>query len=96
MRPTPGWEVPRVLAATLDVPDVPDFYFDLLAQVKMECKTHGRLAVLGDAGYSLSPVTGLAPVSRWWAHTRWRAGWHDLAERTALHSCATSRSCATT
>jgi len=36
-----------------------DFYFDLVAQVRMQHWTKGRLALLGDAGYSPSPVTGL-------------------------------------
>jgi 2-polyprenyl-6-methoxyphenol hydroxylase-like FAD-dependent oxidoreductase len=51
-----GWEGPRVLGA---MRDVPDFYFDLVAQVRMPRWTRGRIALLGDAGYSPSPVTGL-------------------------------------
>jgi 2-polyprenyl-6-methoxyphenol hydroxylase-like FAD-dependent oxidoreductase len=51
-----GWEVPRVLD---EMSSASDFYFDLIAQVRMERWTRGRLAVLGDAGYSPSPVTGL-------------------------------------
>lgn len=51
-----GWEVPRVLEAMWSAPD---FYFDLTAQVRMEHWTRGRVALLGDAGYSPSPVTGL-------------------------------------
>ena len=39
--------------------DAPDFYFDLVAQVKMERWSRGRVSLLGDAGYSPSPVTGL-------------------------------------
>ena len=51
-----GWEVPRVLEQMWSARD---FYFDLLAQVRMERWTRGRVALLGDAGYSPSPVTGL-------------------------------------
>jgi 2-polyprenyl-6-methoxyphenol hydroxylase-like FAD-dependent oxidoreductase len=39
--------------------DASDLYFDLVAQVRMNCWTRGRVALLGDAGYSPSPVTGL-------------------------------------
>jgi 2-polyprenyl-6-methoxyphenol hydroxylase-like FAD-dependent oxidoreductase len=51
-----GWEVPRALDAMWDASDL---YFDLVAQVRMDCWTRGRVALLGDAGYSPSPVTGL-------------------------------------
>jgi 2-polyprenyl-6-methoxyphenol hydroxylase-like FAD-dependent oxidoreductase len=51
-----GWEVPRVLH---HMPSAADYYFDLIAQVHMEHWTRGRVALLGDAGYSPSPVTGL-------------------------------------
>jgi 2-polyprenyl-6-methoxyphenol hydroxylase-like FAD-dependent oxidoreductase len=51
-----GWEVPRLLAA---MHPAPDFYFDLMAQVRMERWTTGRVALVGDAAYSPSPLTGL-------------------------------------
>jgi 2-polyprenyl-6-methoxyphenol hydroxylase-like FAD-dependent oxidoreductase len=51
-----GWEGPRVLEA---MRSARDFYFDLIAQVRMDHWTRGRVALLGDAGYSPSPVTGL-------------------------------------
>jgi 2-polyprenyl-6-methoxyphenol hydroxylase-like FAD-dependent oxidoreductase len=51
-----GWEAPRALGA---MREVADFYFDLVAQVKMPRWTRGRVALVGDAGYSPSPVTGL-------------------------------------
>jgi len=51
-----GWEVPRVLDGMWDAPD---FYFDLVAQVRMQRWTRGPVALLGDAAYSPSPVTGL-------------------------------------
>jgi 2-polyprenyl-6-methoxyphenol hydroxylase-like FAD-dependent oxidoreductase len=51
-----GWLVPRVLQ---EMSSSRDFYFDLIAQVRMERFTSGRVALVGDAGYSPSPVTGL-------------------------------------
>jgi 2-polyprenyl-6-methoxyphenol hydroxylase-like FAD-dependent oxidoreductase len=51
-----GWEVPQLLDAMWDAPD---FYFDMIAQVHMECWSRGRVALAGDAGYSPSPITGL-------------------------------------
>jgi 2-polyprenyl-6-methoxyphenol hydroxylase-like FAD-dependent oxidoreductase len=51
-----GWQAPRVLD---EMCSAPDFYFDLLAQVRMKRVTRGRVALLGDAGYSPSPVTGV-------------------------------------
>ena len=36
-----------------------DFYFDLIAQVRLHRFTSGRVALVGDAAYSPSPVTGL-------------------------------------
>ena len=37
----------------------PDFYFDMFGQVRMDRWSNGRVALLGDAGYSPSPLTGL-------------------------------------
>ncbi|MBV9133117.1 MAG: FAD-dependent monooxygenase [Chloroflexi bacterium] len=54
-----GWEMPRVLHVLEHMGSLPDFYFDLVAQVHMEHWARGRVALLGDAGYSPSPVTGL-------------------------------------
>ena len=51
-----GWLVPRVLE---EMSYACDFYFDLIAQVCMERFTCGRVALVGDAAYSPSPVTGL-------------------------------------
>ncbi len=50
-----GWEVPRLLDA-MDA--APDFYLGLIAQVKMDRWTSGRVALVGDAGYCPSPFTG--------------------------------------
>jgi 2-polyprenyl-6-methoxyphenol hydroxylase-like FAD-dependent oxidoreductase len=51
-----GWEVPRILRAMWDAPD---FYCDHLAQVHLPRWSVGRVVLLGDAGYSPSPLTGL-------------------------------------
>ncbi|WP_214410086.1 FAD-dependent monooxygenase [Sphaerisporangium fuscum] len=51
-----GWEVPRLLAAMWDAPD---FYFDVVAQIRMERWSNGRAVLLGDAAYCPSLMTGL-------------------------------------
>jgi 2-polyprenyl-6-methoxyphenol hydroxylase-like FAD-dependent oxidoreductase len=50
-----GWETPKILElmTTCD-----DFYFDSITQVKMKSWTKGRVALLGDAGYCASPLSG--------------------------------------
>jgi len=50
------WETPGLLEA---MQTAPDFYFDLIGQVRMQHWTRGRVALLGDAAYSPSPLTGL-------------------------------------
>jgi len=50
-----GWEVPRLLAA---MKEAPDFYFDSIAQIHMAHWTKGRIALVGDAGYAPSPLSG--------------------------------------
>ncbi|ONI74803.1 hypothetical protein ALI144C_39080 [Actinosynnema sp. ALI-1.44] len=50
-----GWEVPRLLAA---MADAPTFYFDAMAQIHMDAWTTGRIALVGDAGYCASPLSG--------------------------------------
>lgn len=50
-----GWKVPAMLdSAGGD----DDFYFDRLNQIRMSCWSHGRVALVGDAGYCLSPLAG--------------------------------------
>jgi 2-polyprenyl-6-methoxyphenol hydroxylase-like FAD-dependent oxidoreductase len=51
-----GWQVPRILDA---MADAPDFYFDAVCQVHVDGWSRGRVVLLGDAGYSPSPLTGL-------------------------------------
>ena len=51
-----GWETPRVLAG-LD--DSPDFYFESIGQMYLQKWSRGRIAVLGDAAYCASPLSGM-------------------------------------
>ena len=50
-----GWEAPALLAA---MAQAPDFYFDAMAQIRMDRWTTGRVALVGDAGYCASPLSG--------------------------------------
>jgi 2-polyprenyl-6-methoxyphenol hydroxylase-like FAD-dependent oxidoreductase len=50
-----GWEVPRLLA---EMDAASDFYFDSIAQIHMSQWRKGRVALVGDAGYACSPVSG--------------------------------------
>jgi 2-polyprenyl-6-methoxyphenol hydroxylase-like FAD-dependent oxidoreductase len=43
-----GWETDRLLA---EIDNTDDFYFDAVAQVRMDGWTRGRVALVGDAGY---------------------------------------------
>lgn len=51
-----GWKVPAMLAA---VAGDDDFYFDRINQIRMPCWSHGRVVLVGDAGYCVSPLAGL-------------------------------------
>jgi 2-polyprenyl-6-methoxyphenol hydroxylase-like FAD-dependent oxidoreductase len=50
-----GWEVPRLLEM---MPSAPDYYFDVAAQICMDHWSQGRVALVGDAGYCASPMSG--------------------------------------
>ncbi|AHH17403.1 FAD-dependent oxidoreductase [Nocardia nova SH22a] len=50
-----GWEVPALLER---LPAAPDFYFDAMAQIRMQTWSSGRVALVGDAGYCASPLSG--------------------------------------
>lgn len=50
-----GWETQNILDR---MPESDDFYFDAIMQVKMNCWTKGRVALVGDAGYCPSPLSG--------------------------------------
>jgi 2-polyprenyl-6-methoxyphenol hydroxylase-like FAD-dependent oxidoreductase len=51
-----GWKVPAMLEH-LDTDD--DFYFDKISQIRMPTWSKGRVALVGDAGYCVSPVVGM-------------------------------------
>ncbi|MFE5587463.1 FAD-dependent monooxygenase, partial [Kitasatospora sp. NPDC056531] len=51
-----GWEVDRLLAG---MSTAEDFAFDSYGQIHLDHYTRGRVALLGDAGYCPSPLTGL-------------------------------------
>lgn len=50
-----AWRTGELLATALDDPD---FYFDALAQVRMDSWSTGRVALLGDAAWCASPASG--------------------------------------
>jgi 2-polyprenyl-6-methoxyphenol hydroxylase-like FAD-dependent oxidoreductase len=50
------WEVPRLLEA---MRTAPDFFFDAVSQVRLSRWSSGRAALVGDAGYCPTPLTGL-------------------------------------
>lgn len=50
-----AWEVPRLLEH-LDA--APDFYFDSCTQIELERWSAGRVALLGDAAFCASPLSG--------------------------------------
>ncbi|KAL9061137.1 MAG: hypothetical protein Q9162_000282 [Coniocarpon cinnabarinum] len=51
-----GWESERALKGMWETDD---FYYDVVAQVKMEKWSKGRVVLLGDAGYCASPISGM-------------------------------------
>ncbi|SCB04787.1 Conserved hypothetical protein [Xanthomonas translucens pv. translucens DSM 18974] len=50
-----GWEYPRILSY---MQEASDFYFYSANQVRMEGWSRGRVVLVGDAGYSVTPATG--------------------------------------
>jgi 2-polyprenyl-6-methoxyphenol hydroxylase-like FAD-dependent oxidoreductase len=51
-----GWEVPTLLEG---MRKAPDFYFDSVSQIKLDSYSTGRIALVGDAGYCASPLSGM-------------------------------------
>jgi 2-polyprenyl-6-methoxyphenol hydroxylase-like FAD-dependent oxidoreductase len=51
-----GWVAPRVLAALDDAP----LYFDAIGQARMPSWSSGRVALVGDAAYCSSPISGMS------------------------------------
>jgi 2-polyprenyl-6-methoxyphenol hydroxylase-like FAD-dependent oxidoreductase len=50
-----GWVRPQLLEY---MRTAPDFYFDEMSQIKMADWSRGRVALVGDAGYCCSPLSG--------------------------------------
>ncbi|OBF86621.1 hypothetical protein A5791_20690 [Mycobacterium sp. 852002-51163_SCH5372311] len=50
-----GWVRPQLLEY---MRSAPDFYFDEMSQIKMDRWAQGRVALVGDAGYCCSPLSG--------------------------------------
>jgi 2-polyprenyl-6-methoxyphenol hydroxylase-like FAD-dependent oxidoreductase len=50
-----GWKVPAMLAAASGDDD---FYFDRINQIRMQSWSRGRVTLVGDAGYCVSPLAG--------------------------------------
>ena len=50
-----GWKVPAMLAGSAGDDD---FYFDRINQIRMPCWSRGRVVLVGDAGYCVSPLAG--------------------------------------
>ncbi|MFJ8211244.1 FAD-dependent monooxygenase [Streptomyces sp. NPDC096033] len=51
-----GWESDHLLER---MRQAPDFYFDSVGQVRMDSWSRGRVALLGDAAYCPSPLSGM-------------------------------------
>ena len=51
-----GWQAPRVIAA---MAQTQDFYFDVLRQVRMDRWASGRVVLLGDAAWCVTPLGGI-------------------------------------
>ena len=51
-----GWETPRVLEGLRRADDL---YFEVLRQVKLERWSNGRVALVGDAAWCTTPISGI-------------------------------------
>ncbi|MGV4983273.1 FAD-dependent monooxygenase [Streptomyces sp. NRAIS4] len=51
-----GWETPRLLAA---MTAADDFYFTSACQIHLGRWSHGRIVLVGDAGYCAAPTSGM-------------------------------------
>jgi 2-polyprenyl-6-methoxyphenol hydroxylase-like FAD-dependent oxidoreductase len=51
-----GWDVPRIVPEMLTSQE---FYFDSVSQVRMEKWSKGRVALLGDAAFCATPLSGM-------------------------------------
>ena len=51
-----AWETPRVLEGLRQANDL---YFEVLRQVKLDRWSHGRVALVGDAAWCTTPISGI-------------------------------------
>lgn len=51
-----GWETAELLSA---MREAPDFYFDSASQIVLDTYSRGRVALVGDAAYCASPLSGM-------------------------------------
>jgi 2-polyprenyl-6-methoxyphenol hydroxylase-like FAD-dependent oxidoreductase len=51
-----AWETSSLLEL---MDEAPDFYFDSISQIRMDSWCKGRVALIGDAGYCSSPLSGM-------------------------------------
>jgi len=51
-----AWEFPRILK---ELPNVSDFYFDVMRQVKMDRWSKGSVVLTGDAAWCATPLSGI-------------------------------------
>jgi 2-polyprenyl-6-methoxyphenol hydroxylase-like FAD-dependent oxidoreductase len=50
-----GWEFPRMIDHMMGAAN---FHFDSMSQIRMDSWSRGRIVLVGDAGYCVSPMTG--------------------------------------
>jgi 2-polyprenyl-6-methoxyphenol hydroxylase-like FAD-dependent oxidoreductase len=50
-----GWVLPQIVEHMMRASD---FHFDSMSQIRMDAWSRGRILLVGDAGYSISPATG--------------------------------------
>ncbi|NOU70975.1 FAD-dependent oxidoreductase [Paenibacillus sp. LMG 31458] len=81
-----GWETQHLLHA---MKDAPDFYFDEICQIQMPTWSKGRVALVGDAAYCPSPLSGqgtsLALVGAYVLAGELKAAQGDYAKASALY-----------
>jgi 2-polyprenyl-6-methoxyphenol hydroxylase-like FAD-dependent oxidoreductase len=88
-----GWEVPRLLEAMWQAPDL---YFDSVSQVHMDRWSSGRVALVGDAAYGPSPMAGVATSLALVGAYVLAGSWPPRTATAAAPSPATSGGCVTT
>lgn len=67
-----GWQTKRLVDA---MPDAYDFYFDEMSQIKVPSWSSGRIALLGEAAFGPSPMSGRLSAFR---QVIWPQGQHEF------------------